>query len=183
MLKRFAEMTYSNLRDKSNGINQNGEEIAMGAHNLVSVITKTNGDLIKAEVLARESLRIRILIYGDHRRVAISCDLLASILRAQGKLGDKTKKLYERSLVLFIKCDGANGPNAAAGNLNRGGFHHRLAVMQHTIGAKRTELLLAKSYYDEGLRIYLEICGPTHPDTAFVQPRLSEVLSDIVNNV
>jgi flagellar hook assembly protein FlgD len=59
--EHYAQVTYGNLRDKKNGIDQEGEEMAMGAYNLANVILKQNGDLIKAEELARESLRIRTL--------------------------------------------------------------------------------------------------------------------------
>jgi hypothetical protein len=83
--ERYAQVTYGNLRDKKNGMNQEGKEMARGAYNLANVIYRQEGDLIKAEMLARESLRIRTLIYGsDHGIVQISCYLLANILSAQG---------------------------------------------------------------------------------------------------
>jgi hypothetical protein len=50
------------------------------------VIFQKYGDLIKAEELARESLRIRSLIYGSNDQiVGSSCNLLANVLRTQGK--------------------------------------------------------------------------------------------------
>ncbi len=74
--ERYAQVTYGNLRDKKNGMDQEGEEMARGAYNLAYVIFQQNGDLIKAEELARESLRIRTLKYGsDHLSVGRSCSL------------------------------------------------------------------------------------------------------------
>jgi hypothetical protein len=74
--ERYAQVTYGNLRDIKNEINQESDEVAVGAYNLADVIFKQNGDSIKAEELARESLRIRTLKYGsDHLSVGRSCSL------------------------------------------------------------------------------------------------------------
>jgi hypothetical protein len=79
----YAEVTYSNLRDKKNGIDQNSEVIVLGAHNLANVILKQKGDWIKAEELTRESLRIKTVIYGsDNNAVEGSYNLLIFILEA-----------------------------------------------------------------------------------------------------
>jgi flagellar hook assembly protein FlgD len=79
--ERYAQVNYGNLRDKKNGMDQEGEEMARGAFNLADMIFKQNGDLIKAEELARESLRIKSLIYrSDNRTVGNSCNLLARIM-------------------------------------------------------------------------------------------------------
>jgi hypothetical protein len=56
--ERYAQVTCGNLRDKKNGTDQESEAVAEGAHNLANVIYRQKGDLIKAEKLARESLRI-----------------------------------------------------------------------------------------------------------------------------
>jgi ATP/maltotriose-dependent transcriptional regulator MalT len=56
---QFAEVTYSNLRDRKNGIDQESDDVATGAYNLANVIARQDdGDVTKAEGLARESLRI-----------------------------------------------------------------------------------------------------------------------------
>jgi hypothetical protein len=74
--ERYAQVTYSTLRDKKNGIDQESEAVAEGAYNLADVIYKQKGDLIKAEELIRESLRIGSLIYdSNHQRVGRSCVL------------------------------------------------------------------------------------------------------------
>jgi hypothetical protein len=73
--ERYAQVTYGNLRDKKNGIDQESEALAEVAYNLASVIYRQNGDLNKAEELTRESLRIRSLINDSNLR----CDLLAGI--------------------------------------------------------------------------------------------------------
>jgi Rad3-related DNA helicase len=57
--ERYAQVTYGNLRDKKNGIDQNSAVVAQGAHNLANVIYQQKGDMIKAEELTRESLRIK----------------------------------------------------------------------------------------------------------------------------
>jgi hypothetical protein len=96
-------MTYLNLRDEKNGMDQVGKEIAIGAYNLAYVILEQKGDLKKVEELAREALRIRTVIYGNiHVEIGVSYELLAKILHAQGELGDVTRELYEHSLSLFI---------------------------------------------------------------------------------
>jgi hypothetical protein len=64
--ERYAQVTYGNLRDKKYGIDQESEAIAKGACNLAYVILQQNGDLIKAEELGKESLRIRTLLYGSN---------------------------------------------------------------------------------------------------------------------
>jgi hypothetical protein len=175
--ERYAQVTYGNLRDKKNGIDQGSEVVAVGAYNLANVIYRQKGDLIKAEVLARESLRIRTLIYGsDYYGVAVSCDLLAGILMTQGKLGDETRGLLERYLALSISNHGPDGKYAAVANSNLGSLCCRLAWKENTVDLKRMQFLLAKTHYVEALRIYSKIDGPTHPNTIDASSRLSHVL-------
>jgi hypothetical protein len=57
--ERFAQQTYENLRDRKNGINQEGEEVAIDLYNLADVIHRQGGDLLKGEELARNALNIR----------------------------------------------------------------------------------------------------------------------------
>eukprot|EP00596_Hydrurales_sp_CCMP1899_P008774 CAMPEP_0119037738 /NCGR_PEP_ID=MMETSP1177-20130426/6223_1 /TAXON_ID=2985 /ORGANISM="Ochromonas sp, Strain CCMP1899" /LENGTH=347 /DNA_ID=CAMNT_0006999371 /DNA_START=296 /DNA_END=1340 /DNA_ORIENTATION=- len=49
---RFAQQTYENLKDRKNGMDQEGEEVANGSYNLADVIYRQEGDLLKAEELA-----------------------------------------------------------------------------------------------------------------------------------
>jgi tetratricopeptide (TPR) repeat protein len=80
--ERYAQVTYGNFRDKKNGIDQESEAVATGAYNLAAVIYRQDGDLIKAEELARESLRITSLIHDrNHHDVGRTSFLLTSILR------------------------------------------------------------------------------------------------------
>jgi hypothetical protein len=177
--ERYAQVTYGNLRDRKNGIDQESELVAMGAFNLASVIYNQKGDLIKAEGLARESLCIRTLIYGsDHNNIDVICGLLAAILGSQGKLGDETKRLYECSLALSLRHEGPNGLNVAITNFNMGKFHRQLASMQSTVDAKQTQLLLAKSHFVEALRIQSKVYGPTHPNTVQTASELNIVSED-----
>jgi hypothetical protein len=178
--ERFAQVTYGNLRDKKNGIDQESEEMAVGAYNLANVIHRQEGDLIKAEELARESLRIRTLAHGSNHSVDLCCNLLATILEAQGKFGDETRESYERSLAISIRNEGPDGLNTAAGNFSIGAFYHHLANIQPTVDLKFAQLLLAKSHFVEALRIRSKIYGPTHPSTAYVSSKLTTVLRELL---
>jgi hypothetical protein len=82
-------------------MDQESEVMARGAYNLADVIFKQYGDLIKAEELVRESLRIRSLI----------------LIGRQGKLGDETRELLGRSLNISVRSGGPDGINPATGNV------------------------------------------------------------------
>jgi hypothetical protein len=43
--ERYAEVTYMNLKDRNNGSELEGKEVAEGAYNLADVIYKQKGDL------------------------------------------------------------------------------------------------------------------------------------------
>jgi hypothetical protein len=116
---------------------------------------------------------------SDDHRFGTGCRLLARILEAQFKFGDETRGLYEHSLALSIENNGPDGLNAAISNHNIGGFYFKLAKIQPTLDAKRTQLLLAKSYYEEAQRIYSKIYGPTHPSTADASSELTIVLREL----
>jgi tetratricopeptide (TPR) repeat protein len=179
--ERFAEQTYQNLRDVKNGMDQKGEDVAMGAFNLADVIYRQDdGDLIKAEKLARESLRIRTRLYSsNYYLIGMSCMLLAKILLNQDKYGDETKELLERSLAICVENEGLNGTNTAAGNTDIGRFHYKLAMIQSIISIKRTQLLLAKSYAEEAIRIVRKIHNPTHPNYISAAFLLSDILREL----
>jgi hypothetical protein len=179
--ERYADQTYQNLKDIKNGVDQEGEEVAMGAHNLAEVILRQDdGDLIKAEKLARESLRLRTQLYGpDHSEVGASCLLLAKVLKSQQIFGDETKELLERSLAIFVRIYGPDGVNVAAVTTEIGQFHYELAMIQSVISTKRTQLLLAKSYFEEATRIETKIHNPTHPSRVAAASLLSLVLNEL----
>jgi tetratricopeptide (TPR) repeat protein len=178
--ERYAQVTYGNLRDKKNGIDQDSEAVAKGAFNLANVIFKQEGDLVKAEELARESLRIRTLKNDSyHCTLDSSCDLLARILCAQSKFGDETRGLFERSLAISIRNEGPDGINVATGNYNIGSFYEKLATKQSTIDAMRTHLTIAKYHFVEAQRILLKIHGPTHPTTVDAASQLNVVLRQL----
>jgi hypothetical protein len=129
--ERYAQQTYDNLKDHKNGIDQEGDEIAQGAHNLAFVLLKQNRDLAKAEELVRGSLRIRTQLHGpNHHSVAISCSALAKFLKSQGNLGTETKELLERALALFVRHEGIDGMNTGVENTCSGQFHFQLAFIQ-----------------------------------------------------
>jgi tetratricopeptide (TPR) repeat protein len=158
-------------------MNQEGEEVAMGAYNFANIILRQLGDLVKAEELAREALRIRTLIFdSNNQEVGYSCNLLADVLRLKNSLGDETRKLYERSLAIVIRNEGPDRPNSASGYRNIGLFYEQLAKFQTTADAKRTQLLLAKSHYEKASIIYMKIFGPSHPETVINTSSLADTL-------
>jgi hypothetical protein len=180
--ERFAEATLDSLKDPANGLDQLSEEVATGYYNLASVIHKQKGDLVKAEMLARESLRIRTRIYSnDHVKVGLGCSLLARILRSQGNLGDETMELYERSLANNTKNDGLDATNTAISNVHLGAFYHKLADKQQISRRKVEYLCLSKSKLEEAVRKYTKIFGLDNPQTidsssylSFISRKLSE---------
>mmetsp|Transcript_11679 Transcript_11679/g.11322 ORF Transcript_11679/g.11322 Transcript_11679/m.11322 type:complete len:469 (+) Transcript_11679:96-1502(+) len=176
----YAQQTYSNLKDKKNGIGQETEDVARGAFNLAEVIFKQqNGNWIKAEKLAREAISIRSCLVGnDHGIVGVSCNLLSKILRSQNKLGDETKKLHERSLEIFTKVEGPDGINTASVNFSMGTYHRDIA-MSSSFDTKRAQLLLAKKYVTEAVRIYSKRYSPTHQNTIHATSELADILKSL----
>jgi tetratricopeptide (TPR) repeat protein len=161
---RFAEMTFSNLCDPANGLDQNSEAVAAGYYCLGNVISMQDGDHVKAERLARESYRIRVQIYGDdHYLVGSSIGLIANTLKGQDKLGDETKKLYERSLAIYTRNEGPDGVNTAFGNAVLGNYYVALSESQLTVETKKEHFMLAFGSYHEAVRITKKIYGTDHP--------------------
>jgi hypothetical protein len=121
--------------------------VAEGSANLAEAIIRQNGDLIRAERLARDALRIKIRLYGsDHNLVGFSLMQVTKIALVQKKFGNERKELHERSLAIFIGNEGPNGANTAMGMRNMALYYLEFAGIQTTTDTKRTHLLLAKSY-------------------------------------
>jgi hypothetical protein len=164
--ERFAQATLDSLKDSANGLDQQSEAVAKGYYDLGHVINEQHVDFVKAEMLVRESLRIRTSLYdADHIQVAMSVGLLANILQSQGNLGSETKKLYERSLVSDIRNYGPEGINTAVANSNLGTFYHLRADGSQTAEMRKENLLLSKFKLKEALRIYTKVLGPDNPKT------------------
>jgi hypothetical protein len=179
--ERYAEQTYANLRDMKYGMDQEGRQVAQGAFNLADVIRRQDDrDLIKAEKLARESLHIMTRLYGpDSSKLGTFCLLLARILDMQGKSGDETKDLFERSLANFKRHEGPNGTNTAVGTIDIGNFFFNLAMKESTVHSKRTQLLLAKSHIEEAIRIETKKDSSTHQNRVFAASLLSAIISEL----
>jgi hypothetical protein len=162
--ERFAAITYSSLKDKKNGLDQEDEDVAFSAYNLALVILQQGGSnkLQKAEELARESLRIRTNLFGSnhHRdyKVAESSMLLAEALKQQGKGANETNELFKRSLPIWIRHEGPDGRNVASANITIGRFLLEDATNQ-PFEALKELMLLAKSHFEEALRIELKVHG------------------------
>jgi tetratricopeptide (TPR) repeat protein len=135
------------------------------------------GDYVKAEKLARESLRIRSRLYGAyHQWAGMSIGLLASILQFQGNLGCETLELYERSLAIDIKHFGSEGVNTATSNHHMGNFYYLRANKSQAAETKKAHLQLSESKYKESLRICTKVFGPDHPRTIRASSALSIIL-------
>jgi hypothetical protein len=181
--ERFAEVTYGNLKDHKNGMDQESEAIARGAYSFADAIRRKGGDIIKAERLARESLSIRSRLYSsDHYKLALSGSLLARILINQEKLGDETKELLERSLAIYIRQIGPDGVNTAEVNISLGLFYHQLADVHLEVALRKPFLLQAKAYVEEAVRIRTKIFNPTHPHVEQARSLL-ENLIDIIRKI
>jgi len=174
--ERFSQVTLDSLKDPANEVDQESEAVAKGYYNLGDVINRQNEDLLRAEMLARESLRIRTQLYGnDHPRVGDSIGLLATILRKQGNLGNEVKELYERSLSIKVKHGGPDGVNTAISNKSLGIFHRQLAGTDLSTDERKEHLRLSVSYYTEAFRINAKIFGPDHHDTIEAASDLSMI--------
>jgi tetratricopeptide (TPR) repeat protein len=172
----FAQMTLDCLKDPGNGLDQQSEAVARGYHDLGAVINQQKGDYVKAERLARESLRIRSHLYdAHHQMVGLSIGLLASILQSQGNLGSETRQLYEHSLTIDIKKFGSEGVNTAISNQNIGNFYYFRAEVSEIAKTKKDNLQLSESKYKESLRIYTKVLGPDNPRTIRASSALSIV--------
>jgi hypothetical protein len=172
----FAQMTLDSLKDPGNGLDQQSEEVAKGHHDLGRVILRQKGDLLKAEMLVRESLRMRNHLHdADHVSVGHSVDLLANVLRDQGNLGSETQELHERSLVINIKHFGSEGVNTATSYCNLGNLHYYRAKENQDPENQEEHLRLSKPNIKEALRIYAKIYGPDHPRTIDASTHLSNV--------
>lgn len=122
-------------------------------------------DLVNAENLTRESLRIRTKLFGNLHLEGYSGSLLASILLKQGKLGYETKELLEKSLALDIKNCGPEGSNTAQAFWSLGDYYYLLAEKEQTDEAQKEHLRLSKVKYEEALRIYTKIKGSGNSDS------------------
>jgi tetratricopeptide (TPR) repeat protein len=172
--ERYALQTYGNLRDKKNGLDQESEELAHGSHNLANVMLKQDGDLPRAEELAREALRIRDKVHSSsHGIVGESCLFLARILYNQKKMGDETGNLFKRAIAIFVHNEGPDGVRTAVGNSEYAHFYHLLARERCTGGTRRAHLLKAIFFGEEAIRIFSKIFGPTEANTLGLKSNLA----------
>lgn len=154
------------MKDPTNKLDQQSNEVAIGYHNLANIIYLQDKDFKKAEVLARESLRIRTLLYDDsHENIGHSSDLLACILQAQGNLSSETMKLIEHSLAVDIRTYGPDGVNTAIGYARLGEYYHLLAKDRQTVEKRVDYLRLSFSNFKEAHRINSKTLGPNNEKT------------------
>jgi tetratricopeptide (TPR) repeat protein len=174
--ERFAQVTLDSLKDPANSVDQESEAVAEGYYNLGAVICKQKGDLVRAEMLVRKALRIRVQLHGDdHFNVGFTINLLAGILSKQGNLGVEVKELFERSLAIDVKHEGPDGVNTSISYQHLGFFHEELAQTLPTAVERKEHLQLSKFYFSETLRIGTKIFGPAHRDTINAASNLSDI--------
>jgi hypothetical protein len=144
------------------------------------IYTYMHKDLIKAEKLAREALRIRTRLDGAGSRiVGRCCLLLARIVCEQNNMGDETKNLYERSLAICIRYEGPNAVNTAIELISIGKFHHKHGGMQSTAQARRKEFLLAKPYLERAILIDSMNRGPIITEARDAKFILTNILTEL----
>jgi hypothetical protein len=176
--ERFAEATLASLKDPANGIDQQSDAVSQGYFILAKVILhqKLEGNLNKGEMLARESLRIRELLFDkDHPYVGTSCGLLGNILSEQEKFGNETKTMLERSLAIETKHYGPDGPNVANMHGNLGNYYLFLSLDQENVDRRKELLYQAKLKYKESIRLNTNMFGPSHPRTSIPLDALSKI--------
>lgn len=121
---------------------------------------------MKAEMLARESLRIRTRLYdNDAQYVRNFVALLAQTLSSQNKKGKERQELFARSVAITKKYYGPEGFNTAATNDNMGHFYCVLATEEPLGETRICYLRQAEVNYKESLRIYTKLFGPNNPKT------------------
>jgi hypothetical protein len=179
--ERFSEMTYMNLRDKKNGMDQESIEMSTGSYNLAMCLLLQKGDLVKAEKLSRESIRLRTLKLGmNHPSTNASHELLARILGERNPNGDEAfderEILLKTSLVVTLKNYGPDGRNNAVANKNIGVFYYQRAHHLTTVFLQQTTFEIAKKHVDEAIRIYSKIYGPTHQYTLDAKATLAYIV-------
>jgi tetratricopeptide (TPR) repeat protein len=169
-------------------MDQEGEAIAMSTYSLADVIHRQKGDLLKAEKLAREALRIISLVHNsDDQRIGSNCNLLSRILQSQGKFEDETKELFERSLAIDIRNEGPDGSNTAISNLDIGNYYYKYASIgqeeiflnfeityRGTIPYSNKDIWLYSSEYYQGC---IPIINPLRSGVGTINPLRSGVVS------
>jgi hypothetical protein len=100
---------------------------------------------VKAEMLVRELLRIRSLLYDvDYPMLGHNTGLLGSILLSQKKTNSETKELLERSLAIDKRHCGPEGLNTAGSFVKMGSFYQELNIKSTTAGVMKDSFLQAK---------------------------------------
>jgi hypothetical protein len=212
---RFAQFTLDSLKDPANGLNQESLEVAKGYYNLGSAINKQWNmpgevvDIAKAEVFARESLRIYRL-WADNLGIGSSAGLLAAIFSSQNNLGHETEQMLQLQLASCIKTCGPEGVNTSIGYCHLATYYNRLAQADDLNNERRrndlqqangkfearfleypkelllstermkNNLQLSKSKFEEGLRINTKLFGPNHPTTREISRNSMLVLQNLL---
>jgi hypothetical protein len=71
--------------------------------------------------------------------------------------------------------------NTAVVNVDIGQFYYQLAMTSSTAHTKRTQMLLAKSNFDEAVRIESKVHNPTHPKRVMAATLLLRALRELSN--
>eukprot|EP00596_Hydrurales_sp_CCMP1899_P005372 CAMPEP_0119046044 /NCGR_PEP_ID=MMETSP1177-20130426/44045_1 /TAXON_ID=2985 /ORGANISM="Ochromonas sp, Strain CCMP1899" /LENGTH=421 /DNA_ID=CAMNT_0007018647 /DNA_START=219 /DNA_END=1484 /DNA_ORIENTATION=+ len=173
--ERYAEMSLDSLRNKSHGVNQESEEVALGYYDLANtILRRPDGDLDRVEQLAREAYRIRNKL-NDGLKIGASANLLANCLKAQGKLNEALD-LYKLFLYISDRDQGPDSANASAVNANLSTLYSDLACKDLDEDTRNEHLCISKSYIKEAVRIARIVNCPGHSKTVDYEERLSDIL-------
>jgi hypothetical protein len=174
-------MTLDSLKDPMNGLDQQSEAVAQGYNDYATVMNRLNGDLVKAEKLAREALRIRSLIYQkNHYYIASSAQILSDILLSQDNVTQEAKDLQMRSLEIYSRIEngGPDGLNAATASGNLGRYYYLLSLKQP--GSIREHLRKSKALYERAVQVNTKLLGANHSvtkDNSDTLSRINDILS------
>jgi tetratricopeptide (TPR) repeat protein len=179
--ERLAKFTLDILKDPANKLDQESEAVANGYFDLAKVIYKQEGDLERAAMLVRESLRIRTLInHKDHLYVTYSASLLASILQSKKQLDKEMKEQLDHDLATNITNEGEEGINTVKSYINLGRFYHRYAhTFELTDNLRFVFLRYSEVNYRPAVRIYTKIHGLDNAITTEVSSALAIVSDEL----
>ena len=118
---------------------------------------------------AERALRATLVWYErvhgvDHTLTGQCLDQLGIALMGQNKLGDETKAVLHRALDIFLLNLGPDAQLVGAANESLGVFYEM-----------RGEIVQARRFFKEALRIYTKVLGPEHPNTVNVKTNLLRV--------
>jgi hypothetical protein len=138
----IAQLILNYLKDLANDVDQESVEVANASSTLARLIFELNVDQSKAEMLVRESLCIRMKVYGNNHVLVGQClNILVNKLLSLGKLEEETERFLERNLANAIRNEGADGLITTEANSSFGRYHYELSVIIHHSYRRRNRII------------------------------------------